>query len=901
MRAKRWIGGVCCRHPHFATMQSVWLGVLIASGHSIAFAQCIEQQKLTASDAGADDWFGASVSVSGETALVGTYRDDCVAGADCGSAYVFRFNGTTWLEEQKLTASDADAGDWFGFTVAISNNTAVVGAYRDDCAAGADCGSVYVFRFDGATWSEEQRLTASDSETNDWFGHSVSVGGDRVLVGGPKDDCAGGANCGAAYVFQFNGTMWVEEQKLAASNSGASDRFGFSVSVSGSTAVIGAWASNCPMGDECGSAYVFRFDGNSWTEEQTLNASDADDGDNFGVSVSVSGVVVVVGADRNDGVVGSDSGTAYVFRFDGVSWIEEQKLMASDATAGDFFGFAVAVGGDTTVIGAWGDDCATGTFCGSAYTFRFNGVGWNEDSKISSSDIADGDAIGRSVSVSGDMALTSAAFDDCLEGTDCGSAYMFACVPQSACTEEQKLTASDAADSDQFGRSVSVHGNAAVVGSWLDDHCGPGTCGSAYAFRFDGVSWIQEDKLVASDAAPGDQFGVSVALEGDVAVVGAYLKACAAGNSCGSAYVFRFNGLNWVEEQILTASDEAALDNFGFSVSLNGVTAVVGAPNDDCAAGVDCGSAYVFRSDGVTWVQQGKLTASDAAMNDDFGRSVSVSGNKILVGANLDDCATGIDCGSAYVFRFDGVNWIEEQKLAAADAASLDLFGYSVSIDGDTVIAGAYTDDCTAGFKCGSAYVFGFNGSTWVEEQRLTGSATGDDRFGFSVALRGDTAGIGAIGDECLLGGVCGAVYIYRFFGSYWVQQQKLVGFDTEDNDVFGVSVSLSDHTVVIGAQADECPVGGASCGAAYTFACVQDLSFACCIPDESCQIATEATCNSMGGAFHPGIAECGQADCESIAIPTMSEWGTAVMSLLLLAAGTTMFRKRGLLGASRG
>ncbi len=872
-------------------------------------AQCVQHQRLTASDAWEGDAFGRAVSVSGNTAVVGAIGDACASGfAGCGSVYVFRYDGISWAEEQRLTASDA-AGPWqFGSSVSVSGNTVVVG---EDLDLGQR-GSAYVFRFDGNSWFQEQKLIASDAAMGDRFGVSVSVSGDAAVVGARYDDCATGGDCGSTYVYRFNGTSWVEEQKLTASDAGTGDCFGYSVSMSGNTAVVGAYLDDCVSSD-CGSAYIFRFDGTSWVEEQKLTPSDAAPFDRFGISVSVSGETVIVGAERDHCAAGPYCGSAYVFRFDGNSWFQEQKFIASDAAMGDRFGISVSVSGDAAVVGARYDDCAEGGDCGAAYVFRFDGTSWVEERKLVASDVGAEDWFGSAVSVSGNTAVAGAFRDDCSAGNGCGSAYLFeldqpcpncgdgkldpnqecdgglsctgclcdpdfeptvppsldcqpicgngvidageeceeglgcaACrceagfeptgppslvcrltcrneLPQ--CLMQQKLTASaDASAEDKFGVTVSLSGNVAVVGA-LWDGCASGSskCGSAYVFRFDGTCWIEEQKLIASDAAAFDMFGTSVSVSGDTVIVGARRDNCAVGIYCGAAYVFRFNGTSWDQKQKLTASDAAAFDMFGTSVSVSGDTVIVGARRDDCAAGVSCGSAYVFRFNGAAWDQEQRLTASDAAAYDIFGNSVSVSGNTAVVGAKQDACAAGVSCGSAYVFRFNGTSWNQEQKLTASDVAAIDFFGVSVSVSGDTAIVGAFFDDCAAGENCGSAYVFRFNGTSWHEEQKLAASdAAEGDRFGYSVSVSGDTAAIGAASDDCAAGADCGSAYVFRFDGTSWVEERKLTAADAEPGDAFGWSISVSGETAVVGAFRNDC-VAGFNCGSAYVFCFAED------------------------------------------------------------------------------
>ena len=271
-------------------------------------------------------------------------------------------SGTPWVEEAKLTASDAAAGDRFGISVSISGDTVVVGAGFDDDRSG----SAYVFIEPATGWedaTEDAKLTASDAVAGDWFGVSVSISGDTVVVGaGFDDDWAG-----SAYVFIEPATGWedaIEDAKLTASDAVAGDWFGYwGISISGDTIVVGASGDD----DQSGSAYVFQGNGITWTEQVKLTASDTEAGDFFGESVSISGDTIVVGAEGDDDN-GSRSGSAYVFVRRGSTWTEQVKLTASDAAAGDFFGWPVSISGNTIVVGAGGNDDA-GSTSGSGFIF----------------------------------------------------------------------------------------------------------------------------------------------------------------------------------------------------------------------------------------------------------------------------------------------------------------------------------------------------------------------------------------------------------------------------------------------------------------------------------------------------------------------------------------------------
>jgi hypothetical protein len=382
--------------------------------------------------------------------------------------------------EQKLIATDAAATDYFGYEVSVSGDAMVAGAPRDD-DNGSSSGSAYIYRFDGSIWEEEQKLTANDAAADDFFGRAVSAGDNLMVVGAYGDD-DNGSSSGSVYVYRYDGVeqSWVPEQKLTAGDAAADDYFGLSVSVSGDVLAVGAYG-NDDDGSNSGSAYVYRYNGSSWLEEQKLIADDAYAYDNFGSSVSVSGGVMVVGAEWDDDA-GSGSGSAYVYRYDvdGHSWGQERKLTANDAAAYDNFGHSVSISGDVTVVGVYGDDDA-GSSSGSVYVYRYNGSSW---------------------------------------------------------LEEQKLMAGDAAADDQFGSSVSVNGDVLVVGAHGNDD-GGSESGSAYVFRYNGSSWVEEQKLTAADAAADDQFGLSVSTSGDFRVVGVF-KDDDAGSDSGSVYVYEY-------------------------------------------------------------------------------------------------------------------------------------------------------------------------------------------------------------------------------------------------------------------------------------------------------------------------------------------------------------------------
>lgn len=389
------------------------VGFLLLVGNA---AGMTEETKLIALDGKSGDWFGWSVAVDGDTAVIGAHRDDDAFGQS-GSVYVFTRSGGTWTQQAKLNATDGAGNDFFGISVAIDGDTIVIGAHHDD-DKGISSGSVYVFTRSGTTWTQQAKLNATDGAASDQFGVAVSVDGDTAVIGAWGDDYNAVSYSGSAYVFTRNGTTWTQQAKLNANeNAGSSGYFGSSVSVDGNTAVIGAWSDGVS-----GSAYVFTRSGSIWTQQVKLNANDSAQFDRYGYSVSVNGDTAVIGAYGDDDA-GSYSGSAYVFTRNGTTWMQQTKLKANDGDVIDEFGVSVSVDGDTIVIGAQQDN-DKGTDSGSAYVFTRSGATWTQQTKLNANDGAAEDNFGHSVSVDGDTVVIGSAYDDD-KGISSGSAYVY--------------------------------------------------------------------------------------------------------------------------------------------------------------------------------------------------------------------------------------------------------------------------------------------------------------------------------------------------------------------------------------------------------------------------------------------------------------------------------------------
>jgi hypothetical protein len=304
-----------------------------------------QQTKLIPSDAPLDGNFGYSVSLDGDTALIGVPADD-----GKGSVYVFTHNGSNWTQQAKLLASDGQIYDYFGYSVSLSDDTALIGAFGDE----NHTGSAYVFIHTGTSWTQQAKLLALDGIANDWFGYSVSLFGDTALIGA----CAADDWNGSAYIFARTGSIWTQQTKLLTLD-GATGHYGESVFLDESTAIIGT-----PYGGRLcsGSAYVFTGSNGTWAQQANLTANDKNINDNFGRSVCLDDDTALIGAPCDD----DSKGSAYVFTRLGNTWMQQEKLLASDGEAHDLFGWSsVSLDGETALIGTSMDEERNG----SVYVF----------------------------------------------------------------------------------------------------------------------------------------------------------------------------------------------------------------------------------------------------------------------------------------------------------------------------------------------------------------------------------------------------------------------------------------------------------------------------------------------------------------------------------------------------
>lgn len=379
----------------------LFVGIMITLLLRSVFAQSNET-KLMASDSAIFDLFGVSVSINGDYAIIGAREGIFNSGP--GKAYVFRRSNGVWLEHSILSPSDGVNNDLFGASVSIDGEYVAIGSPRYDQTKGA----VYIFNREGEIWREQAKLLANDGELGDVFGSSVSISGDYVCIGAYLDN-NNETDAGSAYVFRrAAGSRWEQQVKLTPSNEFTAGQFGYSVSIDENRVLVGGFFD----------AYLFERVNFEWLERERL-LPDGNLAGSFGTTVSLSGDYAIIGKFSDDNIA-INSGSAFIFMYDGRNWTQQVKLKASDATFVDWFGYSVAISNDLAIVGAPADRNNSNS-AGKAYIFRRNGENWIEQAKLLASDGMSRDQFGNAVSINHGKAIVGAITDGGFQG----SAYVF--------------------------------------------------------------------------------------------------------------------------------------------------------------------------------------------------------------------------------------------------------------------------------------------------------------------------------------------------------------------------------------------------------------------------------------------------------------------------------------------
>ena len=691
------------------------------------------QEKLVADTMVYRAHFGASVSVSGNTIIVGAPHDD----TGTGLAYVFVRSDGAWTQQAKLMVPNASSSDPVATAVAVHGNTAVVSSKFGKNSATVQTGIVCLYSRSGTTWSSAVTVQASDGAAHDTFGYSLALGQDRLVVGSPWADAAGPvADAGAVYIFQKTGGVWTQSAKLVRASATATDLLGFSVGLDADTLVAGAPGTSTRQG----RVITFVNSSGAWSQQAEVLASDGWLNNGLGSTAAVAGDIMIAGCPNSNSADPESRRCAYVFKRDAGAWLQVAKFTSEAQGIFSSFGQTLAMNGTTAVVGAPLDV----NFAASDDVYAYD----VSDEPILAARIhlpdeggAAGDQLGSAIAVQGDLMAVGAPEDQTRTGE--GSVSIFARVA-GQWTAKAKLvpTDYDSQFDSWFGWSLSLDGNALLVGSpdvsWL-------TAGEAYVFDRNGEAWAQSARLTAKDGKVNDRFGWQVAMLGDTAVVTAPQADIGSRTDAGAAYVFRKVDGIWKQEAKLASNDPGLDEHFGNSVTLLPNMVVIGASQEKQGSLYNAGAIHVFTRSGSTWTRRQKILPRRPAGYGGFGGSIAAQGDILLVNGVETADLNNIQRPYVETYRRTGNTWTWQTTLRWEDDQDGGLhFGSSLAVHDNIALIGP-------GGSSGSSYVAGWvfarHGQRWQFERRVAmGSPAGNQTFGRSVAISADAMMLGKPG-----------------------------------------------------------------------------------------------------------------------------------------------------------
>lgn len=657
-------------------------------------------------------------------------------------------------------------GSSFGASVAqwkdpvSGTHWAVVGAPGDDAGKGA----AYVFELTPGAhqWHQLQRIVPSDGAAGDFFGSAVAIDGNTIAVGAPNHTSAGHVKSGQAYVYVVDftsGAVTAQSRVYAAASDNA--QTGTSIALAGDNLLIGA-----PNGLTNGAVWFAKRSGTTWSYTQALVPFGSVSGTTFGASISIDGSRVLIGM-PSDSSSHVSNGLAFTFIYDGSNWNQEQRLSAPDAADYNHFGSGVALRGNAAVVGARDHNAAQG----AAYSFQLI-AGWTYESTLS---VAGSSQFGYSVSLADGLLAVGAPGINLYSG----QSYLFSGSP----ANWTALPLENSGVLGIFGVSVSLDSSELLAGA-PDDYYG-----AVASYGFDGTSWASQINLTAMDVY-ADYFGSAAAISSDTAVIDSvFSESSSASTSFVNIYGRDQKGIWQLEQSISrTAGDDVSDVNFCSLAAIDGDTIGIGDPRQSFgdSSDSDKGAAYIYKRGESAWTRDAVLLDFSGAGGDDFGCSVSLSGNTAVVGAP----GANSNIGSAFVFVQSGGTWGLQQRLTPSDGVSRDYFGVATAVSGNTLVVGA---PYHAGK--GAAYLYTRSGTTWTFQHEITAAdSMSGDHFGAPVTMAGNTLAIGAPRKS-----PNGGVYIYTISGGAATLQQQLD--HTSARAFFGIALGLYGNQLVVGAD----------------------------------------------------------------------------------------------------
>lgn len=822
---------------------------------------CFQNEvKFTAFDVDTRKNFSWSLSADGNRFIAGAIGETSDGGNNQGAFYAFDFVSGEYRQAQRVDPPTPENFAQFGYSLSMVGDAAIVGEpFAHSVVGRTDSGRAHIYRHDGSEFVLEETLSppVGDITRNDWeFGTSVAMGNDVAFVGAPGFRCcnvdSNSANQnngnGGVYIYERDGAgAWSLAQTLHEDHHGSGAGFGRYLDTDGIRLVVGRDNAfqDAAAAFRTGQVFVYQADmSGTWVREADLTppAGVLGSGDLYGTTVAVDGDVVAVSARRRNTSNGNNTGSIFVWRYDGASWSYSEIIEPNGRTTRNW-GQRVDVAGDNVFVAGGG----------RVYSFAWDGSAYQFVANYSRPPGPSASGFGGRVTTDGmGRVLVGAQFNS--TQPDRGTVFSYTVNPDDTLTFDQRVIPANVQIGDSFGWEVEMDDNGRVVAGAFGEDFEisptniPTNVGAVYVFREDAGVWSDEAKLVPSVIEGNMNFGYSVDIDGDVLVASAYREDLenAAGSrrsDYGAVYVFRFDGTAWNEVARIENPyvEDTEVTQFGRDVEIQGEWLFVSSDRDESGCN-NIGQVDVFRFDAAGTPAAGNVEAWDHETRLDpsapcgavLGNALDSDGQRLAIGAHG---WTPSGRGAVLVYDFTGSGWsltgFLQRQTRTQNQANL---GFSVSVQGDVLAAGERGFDQRSGGHTGSLIasnagrisVFRFSGGVWNEEAALENPFPDPlDNMGHSVSVEGDVIVSGTIGGDPLVDtGMgpqtqpdAGEVRVFRYDPGNlsWSYEQTIVGSDVDSFDQFGRTVSVVNGRVAVGAVFEDL-IDAVDAGAAYVY-----------------------------------------------------------------------------------
>jgi hypothetical protein len=714
--------------------------------------------------------FGGAVAIYGDTLVIGA-KNDNTAAADAGSVYVYIKVNNTWELQQTINNPSPVLEDYFGSSVDIHKDTIIIGSYGDDTGGTNRVGAAFIYTRSGTTWTLQQEINNPTPVDIDHFSNSVSLYEDTVAIGALFED-TGASAAGSVYIYTRSGVTWTLQQEINNPSPVINDQFGYSVSLFRDTVAISANLKEVSAISDAGAAYVYTRTGGVWTLEQTIENPSPVASDRFGNSISLYEDTIAVGSTP----LTANTEKIWVYSRIGTTWTLDKEIETPIPITDEIgFGKIVKVHQDTVIAsGVWNDAS------GAVYIFSRDEGNWNYIDMFKNPTPNGSEGFAASLALYDDTILVGANQTD-TSLLDVGSAYIYS-IPLYDFSNNIEIQ-----DIASNSTSVSIYGKYMVVG----DSVFNSYQGNVKVYEDINGTWTIMQTITSNEFSSNNSFGAQVSMYNDTLAISEPGNDTD-GADTGAIWVYTLVGSTWTLQQRIGNPPGPGSDNFSKQMALNKDTIVTGAYSED-TAGTDSGTAYIFKRTGATWALEGTINNPNPAMGDFFPSSVTIENDIVAFGHTYGETTALNNSGIAYVYTRSGATWTLGQTITSPSPVVSGGFGSSISISGDKLAIGR--DEQVLSGE-GKVYIYEYTEGTWSLQETLLNPVDTSSWWGDSVLINKNLL-FCADPDSGATTTQAGSIYVYELINGAWTYIKVIHNPNVEAWSYMGRSIAYNNGTLV--------------------------------------------------------------------------------------------------------